>query len=276
MDKLEMLGNMLQQAQNDYDQLPNQHTKGFLDGIARQYTQAIQELQQPSRTQNEPDYGQNLGQQPMQKYGVPAKKPTPAVTELVNIQGVLADILAELKALNSRTSAEAQRLFDIEQKTRILDDVETEADDFDEEDDASEHTDAGHQNWNKSFGQRMQGNATQSAPYGSRERLQQLAEEQNNRQIPQEVKVAQYPAEVSYEAEKQAYEQYVAPPEEDYMDPESGHAGKMRRIGRTVNVDDEPQQPQKKSVAEWDKTRGNQPYTTQGDDYGLEDLQPGQ
>ncbi len=260
MDKLEMLGNMLEEAQKAYNELPNQYTRGQVEGLAKAYRQAVNDLTDLTQPPVVLDYGQipgpNISFQPnMQKYGVPPenfnkKENFNREAEILeNIYIILVDIKDILRANNNSLSDEAQKIFDLQQKTNKMEDIKKHWEEM-----QPEEPDAGHNKWNQSFGQRLQGNA-QPAPYGSRERLAQIQHEQ------------------IHSANKYTQEN-TSPADEEYIDPETGHTGRIRRIGQTINVDEDPEGViERKTVEQWEK----QPrvYTSpQFDD--LEDLSPGQ
>lgn len=260
-----MLGNMLEEAQKAYNELPNQYTRGQVEGLAKAYRQAVNDLTDLTQPPVVLDYGQipgpNISFQPnMQKYGVPPehfnkKENFNREAEILeNIYIILVDIKDILRANNNSLSDEAQKIFDLQQKTNKMEDIKKHWEEM-----QSEEPDAGHNKWNQSFGQRLQGNVQpqQPASYGSPERLVQLMQEQ--------------------ELLKKAISERIqsdTTADEEYIDPETGHTGRIRRIGQTINVDEEPEGViERKTVEEWEK----QPrvYTSpQFDD--LEDLSPGQ
>ncbi len=279
MDKLEMLGNMLEEAQKAYNELPNQYTRGQVEGLAKAYRQAVNDLTDLTQPPVVLDYGQspgpNISFQPnMQKYGVPPehfnkKENFNREAEILeNIYIILVDIKDILRANNNSLSAEAQEIFDLQQKTNKMEDIkkyweekldESSKEETEDAHDAVRLHEMGHQTWNKTFGQRLQGNVQpqQPASYGSPERLAQLMQEQ--------------------ELLKEAISERIqsdTPADEEYIDPETGHTGRIRRIGQAINVDEEPEGViERKTVEQWEK----QPrvYTSpQFDD--LEDLSPGQ
>lgn len=272
MDNLEQLGNLLQQAQEEFEQLPNQYTKGKLDAVVALYKAEVSSLSQPNLTQN-PLGVYNLQNQQMQKYGVPDQtvdmlrnvqqyqgnvqsKHDPVLEAVETTNNLLVDILDVLRANNKNISYEAEKAFRIQQEHKILEDVQKEQ---------PKH------HWNQSFGQRMQGQTPPQtgyeqtnrnpqhpsnqpqAPYGSNERFAQIQQEQKQR----------HPNE----------DEYQAPPEENYIDPETGYQGVVRKIGNSINIDDDTPQ----TVEQWNQ-QGQRPqvYMARPNDNELEDLGPGQ
>jgi anti-sigma28 factor (negative regulator of flagellin synthesis) len=248
---LEIVGNLMDEAVNAHSQLPNEYTKGQLEGIRKIYTALVREIDNPSTRVSSAEEVIPFSTPPLNKRG---NTQSPELQELKEISSILSMIHSVLNKeesshndLDHDTNEEEteNNLFNtfknrIEDGTYIMDDEnrffthngyslqqEIEKLQFGEimellklarskvqnltQDDRKSMT---NRPWDKSFGERMRGNTTTTT---------------------------------------------------DTFDPDTGETGKQTVVGAKFNPDDE------RTVEEWNQVvQGRVPWDE------MQDLKPGE
>lgn len=265
-DALPFVGQYLTMAQSEAQELPNEYTRGQLQGIQRVYSGIIAELQHPGSGKPQvgdedipftnPPVNPQTGQ--MQKYGNEPQgwNVVPGVTETSRDDyDRRPDLQAILLSLQETNTVGANmmigELAEIRQLLQEIRDQNNEPIQYDnpfpppsidEEtresaDEAIKRHEELHNDpriWNQSFGDRLQGKAPDIASPKTWSQYQEMVEESKE-------KVEEYHQQPSFE-ETQKMAAHEGPAMEEYMDVETGEMVRQREIGR-IRFDDEYEPP---------------------------------
>jgi hypothetical protein len=268
---LEIVGNLLDEASSENTKLPNEFTRGQLNGVTRVYQTLVQEMDRPQQqvqpnTENEDipfstppvsDRGRML------KYGNEDTS-TQKNTNSANTSYSSDPLLNEVKGIKDILQRLEQKLFPTSLPDQWSEDAQKI---FAEDPDPEDKNVRSAQNIDY-FDQ----NFTPEQESDTRNEMQNLSPQETPEQA--ERRVINRPWNTSFGKGLGGSDFKQEPQEEIHYDPDTGEQGTVRKIGQKFNPDDE------KTVEEWANT-GQQVshpgvYYDKGDFNELEDLQPGE